>query len=330
MTIPGRFEVLQMGPYPPPNGGVQTNLVAIRNYLRAKGIRCMVINLTLLRQLNHDDVFFTHGAKDTIRLLLSLPHAIVHMHIGGDLTTRLLALSLLCCWLPRTRTVFTFHSGGYPTSPAGESARPWTFRGFVLRRFDRVIGVNAALVNMFVERFGVARERVRLILPHGLPASPPPVPFPPAIEEFFAAHTHVLLSMGWLQEEYDFPLQIRALGPVRQKFPGAGLLILGEGILERQLRDQIAATAYAEHVLLPGDVPRGLSLAITNRAGILLRTTLYDGDSISVREALHFGTPVIASDNGMRPPGVSLTPIGDLEKLVEASRPVGQVTDLSG
>ena len=25
--------ILQMGPYPPPHGGVQTNLVAIRRYL---------------------------------------------------------------------------------------------------------------------------------------------------------------------------------------------------------------------------------------------------------------------------------------------------------
>ena len=37
-----------------------------------------------------------------------------------------------------------------------------------------------------------------------------------------------------------------------------------------------------------------------SRITIFLRTTLYDGDSISVREALHLGVPVIASDNGMR------------------------------
>jgi glycosyltransferase involved in cell wall biosynthesis len=51
---------------------------------------------------------------------------------------------------------------------------------------------------------------------------------------------------------------------------------------------------------------------------VLLRTTHYDGDSVAVREALHFGTPVIASDNGMRPEGVQLIPAKDLEKLVAA------------
>jgi glycosyltransferase involved in cell wall biosynthesis len=51
---------------------------------------------------------------------------------------------------------------------------------------------------------------------------------------------------------------------------------------------------------------------------ILLRTTLYDGDSVSVREALYIGTPVIATDNGMRPAGVHLVPPSDAERLRDA------------
>jgi glycosyltransferase involved in cell wall biosynthesis len=50
----------------------------------------------------------------------------------------------------------------------------------------------------------------------------------------------------------------------------------------------------------------------------LLRTTLYDGDSVSVREALYLGTPVIATDNGMRPAGVRLIPISNRERLTDA------------
>ena len=65
-----------------------------------------------------------------------------------------------------------------------------------------------------------------------------------------------------------------------------------------------------------------------SQANLMLRTTLFDGDAVSVREALHLGTPVIASDNGMRPAGVQLIPKSDLgallraieERLVEPSR----------
>jgi glycosyltransferase involved in cell wall biosynthesis len=54
------------------------------------------------------------------------------------------------------------------------------------------------------------------------------------------------------------------------------------------------------------------------QSDVVLRTTLYDGDSVSVREALAFGTPVVATDNGMRPAGVRLIPPREPAKLVEA------------
>jgi glycosyltransferase involved in cell wall biosynthesis len=214
--------------------------------------------------------------------------------------------------------VLTFHSGGFSGSPQGVAASPRSLLGFVFRRFDRLIGVNSALTNLFIQQLGATPARVRLIQPHALPGGIPEVAFPGAIEEFFAAHQPVLISMGWLEPEYDFPLQIRALGPVRETFPRAGLLLLGEGRLGPRLRAQAASSSYAADVLMPGDVPHEISLAAIARSDIFLRTTLYDGDSISVREALHFGTPVIASDNGLRPAGVHLIPKENLEALVTA------------
>ena len=44
------MRVVQLGPYPPPHGGVQTNLVAIREYLRRSGHACDAINLTRHRR----------------------------------------------------------------------------------------------------------------------------------------------------------------------------------------------------------------------------------------------------------------------------------------
>lgn len=310
--------VLQLGPYPPPHGGVQTNLVAIHRYLQSLGIDSRVINLTRYRQADQDGVFYPRSGRAVFRLLLGLPHTIAHLHIGGNLAPRLLLLGLVCSWMPGRRSVLTFHSGGYPDSPEGRTAGRWTLRGFVFRRFDRIICVNRAMVAMFVGKFGVPARKVRLIPPHVLPEQVPDVRFPPAIEEFFARHQPVLLSMGWLEPEYDFPLQIKALGPVRQKLPQAGLMILGAGRLEAEIRRQIAASGLGEHVLLPGDMPHEMALAAIARAEIFLRTTWYDGDAISVRESLHLGTPVIASDNGMRPPGVRLIPMKDLPALVEA------------
>jgi hypothetical protein len=48
----------------------------------------------------------------------------------------------------------------------------------------------------------------------------------------------------------------------------------------------------------------------------MLRPTQYDGDSVSVREALAMGTRVLASRTAMRPPGVLLLASLEREALV--------------
>ena len=114
-----RMRVVQLGPYPPPHGGVQTNLVAIREYLRRHGHACDAVNLTRFRREDADGVYYPEGAAALMRLLWRLPADILHLHFGGDLTPRLLGLALFCTLLPGRKTVLTFHSGGYPGSPAG-------------------------------------------------------------------------------------------------------------------------------------------------------------------------------------------------------------------
>lgn len=310
------MRVLQLGPYPPPHGGVQTNLVAIRKYLLDRGIPCAVINLTRYRKVEADEVYYPRGAMELVRLLLWLRYDILHLHVGGRFTPRLLGLSLVCNLVPGAKTVLSFHSGGYPGSPQGRTARPFTLRGFVFRRFDRLIAVNSEIAGMF-RKFGVEPNRIRHIFPHAF-SPPPDAPLPEPMRAFFALHEQVLLTVAGLKPEYDLPLQITVLGKVREHFPGAGLIILGDGILERQLQELIAGQPWAEHILLFGDSPHPSTLRAIAACKILLRTTLYDGDSIAVREALSLGTPVIASDNGMRPEGVTLIPVSDPRALEEA------------
>jgi len=312
------MRVLQLGPYPPPNGGVQTNLVAIRTFLRHQGVPCAVINITRHRKTDSDEVYYPKTAFGLIRLLLRLDYDIIHLHVGGILTRRLLGLGLLCTFLPACKSVMTFHSGGYPASAEAKSIGPKSLAGFVLRRFDGLIGVNPEIIGFF-RRLSVSPERMRLIYPHSfLPEEHPAATLPPSLASFFNVHNPVLISVGLLEPEYDLPLQIEVLGHVRRKFPSAGLVLIGSGSLEQQIRSTICARLYADDILLCGDVPRVTTMQAISRAQLMLRTTLYDGDAISVREALHLGTPVIASDNGMRPSGVHLVPKSDLNSLLHA------------
>ncbi|MGE5487986.1 MAG: glycosyltransferase family 4 protein [bacterium] len=308
------MRVLQLGPWPPPNGGVQTNLVAIRSLLLRKGHGCEVINLHRHRTGRDSGVHHPTTAAGILRLLSTLRFDIVHLHIGGGLPARLLSLAAVCTSLPRARSVLTFHSGGYAKSPDGRTAGPRTVRGLVFGRFDRIIAVNAEIARLFA-RFGVPDARIRLIPPHPLPAAPPEAALPGPIRAFFDAHSPVLVTVGLLEPEYDLGLQIEALGRIRARYPNAGLVIAGAGSLEESLKANIASRTYAEHILLCGDVPHPVALRLIHEAAVFLRTTLHDGDSVAVREALHLGTPVVATENGMRPEGVRLIAAGDAAGL---------------
>ncbi len=311
------MKVVQLGPYPPPHGGVQTNLVAIREYLRRNGHECDAVNLTRFRRENGDGVYYPEGAGELMRLLWRLPADILHLHFGGHLTPRLLGLALFCTLIPGRKTVMTFHSGGYPGSPAGRTAAPGTLRGFVMRRLDGVIAVNPEIAALF-GKFGVPQQRIRTILPFVVQPPDRGQPLPERLAAFLATHRPVLLTVGLLEPEYDLPMQIDAMGEIVQRFPNAGLVIVGAGSLQESLRRQIDSKPYAHRVLLYGDMPHAVTLRAMVECDILLRTTLYDGDSVAVREALYIGTPVIATDNGMRPPGVHLIPASNAARLSDA------------
>lgn len=315
------MRVLQLGPYPPPHGGVQTNLVAIHRALQARGDSALVANITRHRRATGDGVYYPNNALQLARLLLRTRADVIHLHIGGHLSTRLVLLCLACTLIPRTRSVVTFHSGGYAGSPAGRAAARWTFRGFVLRRVDAVIAVNQEIVNL-MRRFGVADRRIAVIAPHAVNpdeiAAAARSPLPGPIAEFVRSHEPFLLTVGLLEPEYDLALQLETLPAVRARFKNAGLAIVGSGSLDGELRRRIAASSVADHVLLCGDVPHETTLNMITKADALLRTTHYDGDSVAVREALCAGTPVIATDNAMRPAGVRLIPVSDRPALEAA------------
>lgn len=314
-----RLVVLQLGPYPPPHGGVQTNLVAIRERVRRLYGKdaAPVINLTRHRREHADDVYYPRSAFEVVRLLLAISADIIHLHVGGHLTARLLGLCLVCSLIPGTRTVLTFHSGGYPGWQKNRKPNPLSFRGLVLRRLDAVIAVNAEIASLFAD-LGVAPPRIHTICPYAPISVHDDVALPEQLARFKRAHHPLLTTVGLLEPEYDLALQIRTLASVREVFPDAGLVVVGSGSLEPELRRLIAELPYADHILLCGDLPHAVTVRVISESHGFLRTTHYDGDSVSVREALQLGVPVIATDNGMRPAGVYLIPVSNASALREA------------
>lgn len=311
------MHVLQLTPYPPPEGGITRNALAIREELRRNGYRCSIIATTKSDAITEEpDVYHPRTSSDLIKLLRRLEYDVLHVHIGGEISLRVLALLRVCAFFGRGKSVLTFHSGGYTLANA-ETAKKTSLTGSVFRKYEKIIGVNSLMLKMFAN-FGVKPERLHLIPPFVHRNPDGTVAIPENLRVFAEKHQPFLLTVSLLEDAYDLPLQIDALGKVLEKMPNAGLMIVGAGSIRGEIESAVAAKTYAERILLAGNVANPITLHLINRADILLRTTKYDGDAISIREALFLETPVIATDNQMRPDDVNLIPIHDENALAAA------------
>jgi glycogen(starch) synthase len=238
----------------------------------------------------------------------------LHLHVGGDIPRRVLSLMIAAATFGK-RPVLSFHSGGYPKTADAQKAKPNSARGRIFRQFSRILVVNEELADVF-GRYGVAPERIAIIAPFALTPPDASVVLPSVIAEFAESHSPLLVSVGGLEPDYEPLFLVDSMRSVLKEYPNVGLIIVGGGSMRGEVGAKVANSGYASAICLPGDVPHADTLRLIAKADATLRITLFDGDAISVREALFVGTPVIATDNGMRPIGVRLTNPGDIDDLV--------------
>jgi glycosyltransferase involved in cell wall biosynthesis len=128
-------------------------------------------------------------------------------------------------------------------------------------------------------------------------------------------HRPLVSTALFFRPEYGFELLVDALERLRADFPSLGCLVLGDGEGAAAAGRALARRDARDWVLLAGDVPHPLCLALIARSDLFVRPALADGDAISVREALALSVPVVASDAGPRPAGVTLFASGERDAL---------------
>lgn len=319
-----KMHVLQLGPYPPPEGGINRNMLAIREELENSGHKCSIIATAKSSKITpEDNVYHPRSPQELITTLKKINFDILHLHVGGEITKRVLGLIAVCAFFGSGKSILTVHSGGYPTSKEGKAARKNSVRGAIFRQFEKIITVNPLIADVF-EKYGIERKKISVIHPFIHRNPDKSVEIPEKLKEFAEKYSPFLLTVCLLEDTYDLFMQIDAMEKVLEKLPDAGLMIVGSGSLEGDLKKTIASKKYADKIFLTGDVEHKIVLHLINKADILLRTTKFDGDAIAVREALFLETPVIATDNKMRPAGVHLIPIHDADALIEKIENLGK------
>ena len=133
----------------------------------------------------------------------------------------------------------------------------------------------------------------------------------------------VVLAVGRLAAQKGFGTLIEAAARWRDLRPEPVLVIVGEGPLEAELREQAAALGLTvEFAGLRTDVP---SLLAT--AAVFVLPSAWEGQPLVLQEALRAGVPIVATRVGGTPALVGedaavLIPPGDPERLADAVRAV--------
>jgi glycosyltransferase involved in cell wall biosynthesis len=134
----------------------------------------------------------------------------------------------------------------------------------------------------------------------------------------------VLLYVGRFVPLKNLPMLIEAYATVRQANPKAALVLVGEGALEGQIREQVNRLGLGQDVIFLGHQPQSRLPGLYAAANIVLLSSTFDNSPNCVLEANACERPVVATRVGGVPRYVTegenglLTETGDVAGFARA------------
>jgi glycosyltransferase involved in cell wall biosynthesis len=191
------------------------------------------------------------------------------------------------------------------------------------KAFEGLVAVSRGVAEDLIRTAGVPGEKVHVISN--------PILKPELLERarekaahpwFGSAHPPIILGVGRLARQKDFPTLIRAFARVLESHP-CRLVILGEGQERPALEKLIDEMGLGDVIELPGFVEN--PFAYMSRAALLVLSSAWEGFGNVLAEALALGLPVVSTDCPSGPREIledgrfgALVPVGDVEAMAEA------------
>lgn len=255
------------------------NVLTFEGIVRSiRPVNDLLVALRLKRTIQgHYEVLHTHGSK-------------------GGAVGRLAARWARIPAVLHTAHGFAFHEF---------SSRPKTFviaavERILARWCDKIIVVNT-YDRQHAVQLGVASEDKLVTIYNGVPESRldsgRQVKRRDLLQELNIPDNSVLcVFVGRLAPQKGLTYLMEAMAVVKAKMssPAVHLAVIGEGELESQIRDQIQRLNVADRVHLLGF--QSVCMRWTGGCDLFVLSSLWEGHSITLLEAMGLGRPIIASD----------------------------------
>jgi len=241
--------------------------------------------------------------------------------------------NLIALWAARlarrgTPVVVTVHNTMSQSQSTGTGGRfSGALESRLLRAFypwaARVVAVSRGAADDLARTSGLPRERVRVVYNPVITPAVMAVARQRADHPWLAAgQPPVVLGVGRLTAQKDFPTLIRAFAAVRKQEP-ARLIILGEGEDRSRLEALADELGVRPDVDLPGF--RDDAMAFMAHSSLFVLSSAWEGLPTVLIEALAAGTRVVSTDCPSGPREIlqdgrlgTLVRVGDHVTLAEA------------
>jgi glycogen(starch) synthase len=318
-------DLILVGPYPPPLGGISAHIVRLAGGARKRGLSVGIINH--FRTRGSDPQILADLRRNPWRywwVLRRMRAGIVHYHHARWSTL------LATAWALRrspASTVATVH--GRELEPFLRSGVPGvaaTTR-WALRSFDVLIAVSAEIEQSLAQAVGHPVP----VVPAYLSEQDEGATLSPDAEAFLRRGPSLVTAAYRLSVDrsgrtiYGIETTLDSFSAVASRHPEVRLAIFlaspPRSRRQSALLRELIATAGDDTLRCRVGVFYGQPLAPALRLGaIFLRPTLTDGDAVSIREAMAAGVPVLASDVVGRPAGVTVLPLDSRRWAEEVDR----------
>ncbi|WFN35013.1 glycosyltransferase family 4 protein [Methanogenium sp. S4BF] len=323
MNDKNNVKISLVGPYPLPYGGVSVHIQRLKDQLEENGFRCVVYDLDAKNvSLNDSVVKIKFPLLWILKYSIFAKEDIIHFHYSDWRARILFGLMTLL----GKKIVITIHGESMNESIKNSGYLKKKLITYSLKHTSYIIAVNPKIKECALS-LGVDPEFIDVI-----PAFIPPViqekeikEIPQEIWEFIEQHTPIISANAYKitffkgQDLYGIDMCIDLCANLKQNYPNIGFVFclptIGDNNYYEILKNRIISKGIENNFLFITE--KYNFYPILMKSQIFVRPTNTDGDSVSIREALHFDIPVVTSDVINRPTGAIIFINRDIDDLTE-------------
>ena len=296
-----RLNVLLVGGYPPPYGGISVHIQRLHKFIINSGVECKILftGFKKAKQIENNDIVWIFNIIKLLKLRKT--ETIVHIHVSAF--RNLLKIYLLSQFFKNQSKLITIHSGTFNKQLNKQSKFKHKFLRKALENFNYIISVNTEQKQLLSNVLKVSNDKIVVIPAYIHPISSNEDFDNNKISLIEQSDKIKIVMSGYLQDYYGYDLILDYLENEQEYF---GFFVF-YGTHNKEYKNRIINRINnMDNASFFIDLsPQQFNWLLKN-TDVYVRNTDRDGDCVAIREAAYWGIKVCASNSAKRPKGTEL------------------------